>query len=160
MNAEHLATVAVFTADLLNQGKCHSKNFGIQPPSSLAQCLTESGACNRGIFSAPSIYAMLYNLNVEAFHNRYDGRYDDEVPQTPPSLKIKEYSIHKPAITLETGKYKIQGWEASIAGLVDSWLYQTHEHGTKNSPLRGAMQSLKNSIYTFIVQNQPSYVWG
>jgi len=162
MNPESLATIAGFTADLLDQAKYHNNTFGISPPCDLTQRFTELGAYNKrdGVFSAGAIYVMLYKLNFEAFHNCYNGRHDEDYPAAAPNLKIHEHRIHKPFVYLERGKYQVQGWEPTMAGLIDTWLYQTCERGTKDSPLRNAMQQLNSRIYAFIVQNHPSYAWG
>lgn len=159
MKTESLASIAAFTADALNQIEMGNGNtYGPLPSYDLPRVFRNLGAYNITfhMFDSKAMFRLLYALNVSA----WNGRYDETESIIAPKLDPDNYRIHKCFDYLGAGKYRVQGWEAQIAGMIDCWLCQTCEDATRDNPLRDAMEELNKSIAVFIVHNQLSYTWG
>lgn len=154
LDPESLAAMGSFIADLFTHNNC---NFYGPLFSSDLRANVYNGfpiSCSR-----EGIYKQLYLYNVIAYNKRYGIKEDVGYHNIScPYVDFEQCSIHRPArYNPATGKTQVEPWHAQMAGMIDCWLYNVD---MPDSPMWQTMRDLKNTLYAFIVQNQPSYKWG
>lgn len=152
MQAEGLAALAEFTADLLNYGFNH---YGFEAPDELSKALP--GCRDPYCFFDPQkIYERLYALNVAAYTGRYrretngEGRRLDG--EQAPQIETGNYCIQD-----TSGGHKLAPWHFRLAKLLHCYNYQVAEDATINHPLTVALKKLERNLNSFIVTKSPEY---
>lgn len=162
MNAEPLAEIANFAETLLN---CGYNYFGFSATDSFisacSDCCDNPNAY-RPFYNAESIYRKLYSVNVAAYNGRYSHADDTPLDTEAPEIDGEKYTVHQP-YEYGNGYYIVRQWHYKLAKLLDCWLYQTCEDATVNDSFRVGVESLRNTLYAFIVRNSAEYEesgWG
>ena len=153
MKPESLAAIANAVEARLN---CDFNYWGFEAPVSLYRELND---CRFSYaFYAKFIFRKLYTLNIRACNNGNVDPVDEDIPD----IDWKRYVVHHPPEYQEHG-FAIRPWHYQLAMLLDYWLCQTSADVTCNDPLRLAMEEFRDTLYRFIVQNNPYYnsgQWG
>lgn len=160
MQAEGIAALSEFTADLLNNGFDH---YGFDAPNELSWAL--SGCRDPYCFFDPKkIYQALYALNVAAYTGHYERDFDGAGQkldgQQAPDIKTSDYIIHNGI----SGRHELASWHYRIVKLLQCYNYQVAEDATMNHPLADALKKLEQALTSFIVVKSPEYEaapgWG
>lgn len=144
-----LAYIANFIAVQMNHGFNYT---GIVADFSCFNDCTKGDCINGRFADAGEIYKKLYHLNFDAYHERYDGRYDDKcVFEAFPDVEI-----HKPV------KYKdhcpvVEKWHYQMLKSMECYLYQCNEGDCCKSEIYQTVKQFKNNLMCFIVHNSTEY---
>lgn len=145
MKSETLAYIANFIAVQMNHGFNYT---GLESVD--FSCFED---CKKGAFiSAEEIYKKLYQLNFNAFHERYNGRHDDE-------CTFEEFinvQIHKPRAYADYHAV-VEKWHYQMLKSLECYLYQCNEDESCKSEIFQAVQRFKDSLMRFIVYNSVEY---
>lgn len=153
MNADAIGTLATSLEKVLNMG---FNFFGFEAPESLFNALRD---CEnpRGFFDENKIYAALYNLNCHAYCTRYKEETYDDLPNVDFTrcniVKRAGYNNH----------YMVEKWHYQLLKLLDCFIYQVSEDGTRNHDLTLALKDMRLVLMAFIIHNNDIYAglpWG
>lgn len=140
-----LAYIANFIAVQMNHGFNYT---GIASAgfSCFMDCIKD------GYADAEEIYKKLYQFNFNAYHERYDGRHDDEcVIEAFPDVEI-----HKP-VKYKDGFIVVEKWHYQMLKSMECYLYQCNEGDCPKSEIYQAVKQFKNNLMCFIVHNSAEY---
>ena len=140
-----LAYIANFIAVQMNHGLNYTHIASVDF-SCFADCK------KNGYTDAGEIYKKLYQLNFNAYHERYDGRYDDKCVIE----KFPDTAIHKPV------KYKdhcpvVEKWHYQMLKYMECYLYQCNEGNCSETEIYQAVKRFQNNLMCFIVHNSAEY---
>lgn len=145
MKSETLAYIANFIAVQMNNGYNYT---GLESVD--FSCF---GDCKRGAFiSAEEIYKKLYQLNFDAFHERYNGRYDNE-------CIFEEFigvEIHKPRVYADYHAVA-EKWHYQMLKSLECYLYQCSVDDCVKTDIYQAVKRFKDALMCFIVHNSAEY---
>lgn len=145
IKSETLAYIANFIAVQMNNGYNYT---GLESVD--FSCFED---CKKDAFiSAEEIYKKLYQLNFDAFHERYSGRHDDECILEA----FQDMEIHKPV------KYKdyypvAEKWHYQMLKSMECYLYQCREGDCPKSEIYQAVKRFKDVLMCFIVHSSAEY---
>lgn len=105
-----------------------------------------------GRFSEERISAALYQLNAQAYNERYSV-VPDPFDRPDPSRSYCLYAYPKWDAYEETP----QPWHYALIALIDRWLCETAEGDTVKDSKRLAVQAFAQSLAMQIVQNSADY---
>lgn len=145
MKSETLAYIANFIAVQMNHGFNYT---GIVADFSCFNDCVKGDCINGRFASAEEIYKKLYQLNFNACHERYDGRYDDEYSME----KFKDIAIHKP-LSYADHHAIAEKWHYQMLKSMECYLYQCCEGDCHKSEIYQTVKQFKNNLMCFIVHN-------
>ena len=154
MNAEPVAALADYIADLLNRGW---NAFQMDAPDELKNELRNCIVAGR--FDETEIYNYLYALNIAAYRGRYLENYPEVGEETETFEAYKPNRQHG----LLYGCLANEGWEERMLKRLDCFLYQCAEDPVYGCPLYKALDELANRLAGKIARSKPEYEnaeWG
>ena len=161
MNAEPMAALAGWIADILNYGY---ENYGFDAPEKLREAVEEKCPISKcGDISEADVFRELYNLNMEAYLGRYRRAPADVDLLTVPDYKTCRKHKRTSWVSENGGHALIEPWHYEMAKRLDCLIYQCTEDGADSENLYYGLIALRSTFLSYIVRNSNDYAaseWG
>ena len=153
MKKESIASISMFLECLYYHGYDY---FGFSMSESFKRILYNMKRKNDISFSF-EIYNELYKMNIDAYKQRYQNKYYDDIP------KFDYKYIHHSLSYTDEYYPKIEKWHYQMSKMIDCYLYQCSEGNVAERDLYKEIRKLNNTLKEFIVENNKEYreaAWG